>query len=407
LKWEIFNNGACTVGFGADFAAGFHAGTDLFVPTAGINHVVSVVGFGYSSGRPYMVCKNSWGATWGDTGFFKMLATDEYFGTGAKSNLIRVHCPNIMSSGIGTTCKDGEMSSGMTYVAVQVNPASANREFSSVYGNDQNGFGCARSWLNSAQAWSARSADKAAGHYLIMDLGKEELIAGVATQGRADYNQWVTYYRVDVSNDKHTWTEVYVRRPRRATDGGEFYFKGNTDQNSYVTNMFGSPADYDVSTWKYRYVKITVMDFHNWPSMRAGVIIYRTRGCWCAGTYCPTGTVCSHEEGCVAPGDGSTTSIETFGHVSDDGADAGSAGTTGTVGETEPLGTSPSPNETDLWKTWGPVSVLANVLIIGILAGAACVYCACIRRGEKGSPVALIAQGGPARNDNRQALSMG
>jgi len=243
----------------------------------------------------------------------------------------------------------------------------------------------------------------------------------VATQGRADLDQWVTYYKVQVSNDKLTWTEVYKNSiSDDATNS--FYFKGNYDRGSYVTNMFGSPADFDVTAWKFRYVKITVMDFHNWPSMRAGVITYRNRGCWCAGTYCPTGTVCSHQEGCVAPGDGTTTSIETFGHASEDSADASDEGDATPAGAAGPVGetTSPNTDSDDLWKTWGPVSVLANVLILGCLAGSACVYFVCVahREGEivskaqAGMPKGKAAQwvshndfsprspGGPAKNES-------
>merc|ERR1719411_1804703 len=38
LKWEIFNNGACTLGFGATFPAVFHAGHDILTCDSTLNH---------------------------------------------------------------------------------------------------------------------------------------------------------------------------------------------------------------------------------------------------------------------------------------------------------------------------------------------------------------------------------
>ena len=53
-------------------------------------------------------------------------------------------------------------------------------------------------------AWaSATSGQNTA--WIQVDLGNMMPVTGVATQGRCDYNQWVTSYTVSYSTDDETW----------------------------------------------------------------------------------------------------------------------------------------------------------------------------------------------------------
>merc|ERR1719461_1119488 len=99
--------------------------------------------------------------------------------------------------------------------------------------------------------------------------------------------------------------------------------------------------------------------------MRVGVVVYQHRGCWCAGTYCPVGTVCSHQEGCVQPGDGSTQTVPDDTHNHDTENPTVSGNPAGAA-----LGDSPSSDpEKSSWETYGPISVLLNAIVFSCLGG--------------------------------------
>ena len=44
--------------------------------------------------------------------------------------------------------------------------------------------------------------------WIQVDLKEPTLVSGVDTQGRADYDQWVTRYKVQYSGDGKSWSFV-------------------------------------------------------------------------------------------------------------------------------------------------------------------------------------------------------
>jgi cathepsin H len=60
-------------GFSA-YTSGVYTSTDCKNTDKDVNHAVLAVGFGTdnASGMDYWIVKNSWGATWGDNGYFKI-----------------------------------------------------------------------------------------------------------------------------------------------------------------------------------------------------------------------------------------------------------------------------------------------------------------------------------------------
>ena len=53
--------------------------------------------------------------------------------------------------------------------------------------------------LNGAASWTARVRNK--NQWIQVDLGRDEVVTAIATQGRANLNQWVTSYYVSYSLD--------------------------------------------------------------------------------------------------------------------------------------------------------------------------------------------------------------
>ena len=77
IKYEILNNGPMSAGMATfeDFET--YKG-DIFIHTAGKqtdHHAVSIFGWGYSAKyrSEYWILRNSWGPTWGEQGYFKIL----------------------------------------------------------------------------------------------------------------------------------------------------------------------------------------------------------------------------------------------------------------------------------------------------------------------------------------------
>ena len=154
---------------------------------------------------------------------------------------------------------DGESSTIVTTSLitnyVTLNPPESDRSYSSVYNNDPVGTGHARSMLDSLQAWSPALGLPIGSEYMQIDLGANKTISGVVTQGRYNFAQWVTSYKVEYSTNGTNWAWV----------DGESVFSGNSDQYTRVTNNF----NINVSA---RYIKIYPVTYSGYPSMRAGVV---------------------------------------------------------------------------------------------------------------------------------------
>ena len=129
---------------------------------------------------------------------------------------------------------------------------------SSVHGWNNHYYGAYRGRLNLGApggAWIPNSASR--GEWLQVDLGKVQPIGGVATQGRSDYDQWVTQYSVMYSVAGGDW--------KYYTEGGDRkVFTGNYDRNTAVTQAFKEP-------FQARYVRFIAEGFNSYVAMRVEV----------------------------------------------------------------------------------------------------------------------------------------
>ena len=57
-------------------------------------------------------------------------------------------------------------------------------------------------------SWSARINDE--NQWIVVDLGRDEVVTAIATQGRSNYNQWVKTYSVSSSLDGKTFESYEV-----------------------------------------------------------------------------------------------------------------------------------------------------------------------------------------------------
>ncbi|CAB4010496.1 Hypothetical predicted protein, partial [Paramuricea clavata] len=84
-------------------------------------------------------------------------------------------------------CKSGEVAFGMDNGRIQDSQITA----STVHNP---GLSPQQGRLNSASSWSAGLYDQ--NQWIQVDLGREEVVTAIATQGRANYPQWVKTYSV-------------------------------------------------------------------------------------------------------------------------------------------------------------------------------------------------------------------
>lgn len=75
IKMEIMKNGPVACGINAEPILEYHGGIyDKPHESKQINHVVSIVGWGYdkSENKQYWIVRNSWGEYWGELGYIKV-----------------------------------------------------------------------------------------------------------------------------------------------------------------------------------------------------------------------------------------------------------------------------------------------------------------------------------------------
>ena len=117
------------------------------------------------------------------------------------------------------------------------NPADGQRAYSSVWANEASGAGHGRGTLDSPQGWS--SLHNSVGQYMQLNMGTLATLCGVSVQGRADYGQWITSFKVQVSTNCDSGSAgIYTD-----VDGGRI-FNGNSDQASerQVSSHYASPS---------------------------------------------------------------------------------------------------------------------------------------------------------------------
>lgn len=89
IKAEVYARGPISCGIDATTTLEAFNGPDTvyeeYNPNWGINHIVSIVGFGMDNNTPYWVVRNSWGQPWGISGFFRIVMGKSDYNLGIES----------------------------------------------------------------------------------------------------------------------------------------------------------------------------------------------------------------------------------------------------------------------------------------------------------------------------------
>ncbi|XP_019639923.1 PREDICTED: uncharacterized protein LOC109481774 [Branchiostoma belcheri] len=110
----------------------------------------------------------------------------------------------------------------------------------------------------SARAWCADNPLNT-NQWLQVDVGAVTTVAGVITQGRSNYSQWVTSYKLRFSRDGITWS-TYLDKL-----GREKVFPGNSDKDTEVRHLLDPPVT-------ARYVRFWPQTWYRHISMRVEVL---------------------------------------------------------------------------------------------------------------------------------------
>ena len=111
MQLELVRGGPGSVSFMAmndlfAYSSGVYSPSALALPVGG--HAVSLVGWGVDRGVAYWLCQNSWGAGWGDQGFFKIVRGVDACGIESSSGLV------VAKPLVPTVCPDANCSVAST-----------------------------------------------------------------------------------------------------------------------------------------------------------------------------------------------------------------------------------------------------------------------------------------------------
>ncbi|XP_060081885.1 lactadherin-like [Ylistrum balloti] len=112
--------------------------------------------------------------------------------------------------------------------------------------------------FNSSRAWCAGNVH-IGGEYIQVEFKTVSTLKAIETLGRADSNQWVSSYNVNISLDGITWNYIM-----NSTTGEVKRFPGNFDRLTIVTNEL----DGNVIS---KYIRIIPITFQGYLSMRLEV----------------------------------------------------------------------------------------------------------------------------------------
>ena len=110
MQYELVRGGPGAVAFTVmnDF---FSYASGVYTPSAGTTsvggHMVALIGWGEDNGVPYWLCQNSWGASFGEAGFFRILRGSDT--CGIESSGLTVLRPAAPTACPNAKCADGSV----------------------------------------------------------------------------------------------------------------------------------------------------------------------------------------------------------------------------------------------------------------------------------------------------------
>ncbi|KXJ11582.1 Retinoschisin [Exaiptasia diaphana] len=91
--------------------------------------------------------------------------------------------------------------------------------------------------------------------YVQVDLCSTKIVTKVATQGRANHDNWMKKYSLSFSQDGAVWSQY------NGGGAAKMVFNGNEDRHTVVTHALPVPI-------KARYIRVVPELNHGWTAMR-------------------------------------------------------------------------------------------------------------------------------------------